>query len=72
MEAGEGPRPLGWFHAVQTRDAVARAREGWPYFEINPRGVDPSGIALFEVRFGDGQWILAVEADLLRADQQGA
>lgn len=59
------PEPLGWFHAVQTRDAVARTRDGWPYFEAERRGTDPRGAPLFEIRFGDGEWMLAVEADLL-------
>lgn len=57
--------PLGWFHAVQTRDAVALARDGWPYFEANRRGTDHRGMPLFEIRFGDGEWMLAVEVDLL-------
>lgn len=59
------PEPLGWFHAVQTKDAVARTRDGWPYFEAQRRGVDLIGSPLFEIRFGDGEWMLAVEADLL-------
>jgi hypothetical protein len=57
--------PLGWFHAVATRDAVARTRDGWPYFEAHPRGADPKGMQVFEIRFGDGEWMLAVEVDLL-------
>ncbi len=67
---GDGQiQPMGWFHAVQTRDAVARAREGWPYFEAQPRGTDSTGKLLFEIRFGDGEWMLAVEADLLPSDR---
>lgn len=69
---GDGQiQPLGWFHAVQTRDAVAQTREGWPYFEAQPRGTDSSGMMLFEIRFGDGEWMLAVEADLLPSEQSG-
>lgn len=63
------PRPVGWFHAIQTRDAVAQTRDGWPYFEAKSRGTDPGGTPLFEIRFGDGEWMLAVEADLLPAHQ---
>lgn len=59
-----GSKPLGTFHAVETRDAVAFARDGWPYFEMVPRGEDPKGQPLFEIRFGDGEWMLAVLADL--------
>lgn len=60
--------PLGWFHAVKTLDAVARTRDGWPYFEANPRGTNQSGEGLFEIRFGDGVWMLAGEGDLLWRD----
>jgi hypothetical protein len=60
--------PLGWFHAIKTRDAVAQTRDGWPYFEENPRGTDRTGTRLYEIRFGDGEWMLAVESDLLRRD----
>lgn len=62
-------QPLGWFHAVQTRDAVAQARDGWPYFEAQPRGTDSKGMALVEIRFGDGEWMLAVEGDLLPCER---
>lgn len=61
----EQTQPLGWFHAVATRDAVAQTRDGWPYFEAHPRSADSRGMPLFEIRFGDGEWMLAVEADLL-------
>lgn len=60
MNAG----PLGTFHAVETRDAVAQARDGWPYFVANSRGLTSDGQPLFEIQFGDGQWMLAVLADL--------
>lgn len=63
--------PLGWFHSVKTRDAVAITRDGWPYFEAHSRGIDPTGARLFEIRFGDGEWMLAVENDLLRNDSSG-
>lgn len=58
------PEPLGTFRAVQTRDAVAFARDGWPYFAMEPRGTDALGEPLFEIQFADGVWILAVLADL--------
>lgn len=57
-------KPLGYFHAVGTRDAVAQARDGWPYFVLNRRGLAPDGQALYEVQFGDGEWMLAVASDL--------
>lgn len=65
MQSADQLQPLGWFHAVQTRDAVAHARDGWPYFEVQQRGTDSYGTVLFEIRFGDGEWMLAVEDDLL-------
>ncbi len=64
MPKNSSVQPLGIFHAIQTQDAVAHARDGWPFFESNPRGVDVKGNALFEIRFGDGEWMLASEADL--------
>lgn len=60
-----GPRPLGTFRAVATRDAVARARDGWPYFEANVQGTGPAGETIYEIRFGDGEWMLAAEDDLI-------
>ncbi|MCU1325400.1 MAG: hypothetical protein JWN34_770 [Bryobacterales bacterium] len=54
----------GNVRAVRTRDAVAQTRDGWPYFRANPRSTDSSGEALFEVQFGDGAWMLAVQGDL--------
>lgn len=59
-----GSSPLGVFRAVKTRDAVARARDGWPYFEVNFQGMSPLGEALYEIRFGDGEWMLAAADDL--------
>ncbi|WP_427175237.1 hypothetical protein [Arthrobacter sp. 92] len=56
--------PLGIFHAVETKDAVARTRDGWPYFAANSRGLTSTGQPLFEIQFGDGEWMLAVLADL--------
>lgn len=56
--------PIGSFHALVTRDAVGLTRDGWPYFRKNPKGLDPRGYPLFEIQFGDGEWMLAVEADL--------
>lgn len=57
--------PLGTFRAVKTRDAVARTRDGWPYFEANFQGMSPTGEPLYEIRFGDGEWMLAVAEDLI-------
>lgn len=56
--------PLGVFRAVLTRDAVGLTRDGWPYFVRNPRGTDSEGHRLFEIQFGDGEWMLAVDEDL--------
>lgn len=56
--------PLGLFHPVRTRDAVAEARSGWPYFEVNSKGVDSRGEAICEIRFGDDEWMLVAETDL--------
>lgn len=57
-------QPLGTFHAVHTRDAVAFTRDGWPYFEAFSRGTNSQGESLIEIRFGDGEWMLAAAADL--------
>lgn len=61
---GDGRKPLGTFHAALTRDAVGLTRDGWPYFQKHYRGRDVHGIGLFEIQFGDGEWMLAVEEDL--------
>lgn len=55
---------LGYFHAVRTLDAVAQTRDGWPYFALNRRGLDSQGEALYEIKFGDDEWMLAVAGDL--------
>lgn len=54
--------PLGTFHAVVTRDAVARERDGQTYYAINnlPEG---AGV-VWEVMFEDGTWMLARMEDL--------
>jgi hypothetical protein len=67
LEPGANPLqlpPLGVFHAVRTRDAVGLARDGWPYFVKHRRGFDTEGQVIFEIQFGDGQWMLAVDEDL--------
>ena len=55
-------KPLGTFHAVVTRDASARERDGQRYYAINnlPEG---TGI-VWEVMFEDGVWMLARMEDL--------
>lgn len=58
-----GP-PKGTFRVVSTRDGEARARDGYEYYDINPRGHDNHGAELFEIRFGDGLWMLATDDDL--------
>jgi tRNA G46 methylase TrmB len=57
--------PIGIFRAVKTRDAVAQTRDGWPYFQTNFQGMSPSGVPVYEICFGDGQWMLAVAQDLI-------
>lgn len=55
---------LGVFHAIRTHDAVAQTRDGWPYFVLNRIGLDRLGEAVYEIQFGDGEWMLAVAGDL--------
>lgn len=54
----------GVFHAVATRDGEAWARDGHEFFEIRRKGTDTDGVAVFEIRFGDGLWMLATAKDL--------
>ncbi len=63
---------LGVFHACHTHDAVAQTRDGWPYFALNRIGLDARGEALYEVQFGDGEWMLAVADDLVEDHIHGA
>lgn len=63
--------PLGVFHAVKTRDAVGLTRDGWPYFQKNPKGLDTSGSLIYELQFGDGEWMLAVAEDLTEPGGSG-
>lgn len=64
LTMSESAAPIGLFHAVKTADAVADARDGHAYYALNALGLDTSGDELFEIRFGDGEWMLALEADL--------
>lgn len=66
MLASERSKQLGVFHAVRTRDAVAQTRDGWPFFVLNRRGRNSHGEKIYEIRFGDGEWMLAAEEDLSR------
>ena len=56
---------LGTFQAVSTRDGEALTRHAHPYFAVAEMGVDGRGDRLFEIRFGDGLWMLATESDLV-------
>ena len=56
--------PKGIFRAVSTRDGEAQERSGMPFYEINAKGTDVRGQALFEIKFGDGVWMLASASDL--------
>jgi len=57
-------QPIGTFHSMSTRDGEAHARDGQLVYESNHKGQDGRGADLFEVRFGDGLWMLATEDDL--------
>lgn len=57
--------PIGIFRTVKTRDAVAQTRDGWPYVQANFQGMSASGEPVYEICFGDGQWMLAVAQDLI-------
>lgn len=66
--------PLGIFRAVATRDGQARARDGQAYFAMNKLDESGSGDAaalmrqggeLYEIQFGDGEWLLVRAADLV-------
>lgn len=41
-DSTQRPRPIGVFHAVQTKDHQARLRDGEPYYAINAEGRDSS------------------------------
>ncbi len=51
-------QPIGTFHAVSCRDAASLERDGQPFYERNdlPTAV---GRPLVEIRFADGEWLLA-------------
>ena len=54
--------PLGWFHAVKTRDGQARERDGAPIFLANE--LEAADVSVFEVQFADGLWMLAAPDDI--------
>lgn len=59
---------IGVFRARSTRDGEAVSRDGQRYFSINriEEQNPPSGArALYEIRFGDGLWMLVREDDLV-------
>lgn len=60
-------RSIGTFPARVTRDAAALQRDGEPYFTMNrleERSGTPGDRTLYEIRLGDGVWMLAREDDL--------
>lgn len=59
--------PLGTFRAVSTRDASAQERDGQIVYELNLLNADARDGHLYEVRFGDGIWMLAADLDLVPA-----
>lgn len=54
--------PTGWFHAVSTRDGEAQMRAGQPFYAVNE--LEAQRGQVFEIRFGDGTWMLAQPEDL--------
>lgn len=55
--------PVATFYAVTTRDHEAQARDGQPVYEYRPVRVTRDE-AIYEVRFADGEWMLADLRDL--------
>lgn len=57
---------IGVFRAVVTRDGAALARSGEPFYERcelpETHSTEPG--RLFEIRFGDGRWMLVREGDI--------
>ncbi|SFA81505.1 hypothetical protein SAMN05216266_101604 [Amycolatopsis marina] len=58
--------------ALSAADALADERDGHAYYAINALGRDTSEDKLFEIRFCDGEWMLAVEADLTPFDEHAS
>lgn len=59
---------IGVFRARATRDGEALTRDGQPYFAMNrlaEQNRPEGGRDLFEIRFGDGLWMLVREDDLV-------
>ncbi|MDF2145073.1 hypothetical protein [Knoellia sp. p5-6-4] len=56
--------PRGIFRAVSTRGGEAQERSNMPFYEINAKGTDVRGESFFEIRFGDGVWMLVSASDL--------
>jgi hypothetical protein len=54
---------LGLFHVVSTRDGEAQARDGEPFYALNPLDSQRDE-EIVEIQFGDGFWMLATPADL--------
>lgn len=62
--------PLGIYRAVSCQDPTSLSYDGQPYYEVNmlPRAGAPDEC---EIRFADGQWILAeADKDLVAAVSQ--
>jgi hypothetical protein len=53
-----------WGRSMQSKRETLWRSLGWPYFAMEPRGIDPLGDPLSEIQIADGVWILAVLADL--------
>lgn len=54
----------GIFHAISTRDGVARERDGQSFYAANPKGIDSKGVEVYEVEFNDGLWMLVTALDM--------
>lgn len=55
--------PMGRFHAVSTRDAAAKARDGEEFFALNWLTTSTAE-PVAEIQFADGAWMLAGRGDL--------
>jgi hypothetical protein len=55
---------LGIFRAVRTRDANGLGRHGQPYVEARRLDTSAHEGLLYEIRFRDGEWMLAMGDDL--------
>ena len=60
----KGLPPEGVFRAVTTRDAAALARDGEPYWQARFIRDSERHVAIYEIRFADGDLMLVSARDL--------